>query len=89
VAGSGARAPLTPVPSSYLCPVLTWWRMLEMGAHHALSWPLLQALFMMAKPLPATSTTARINKEAFMCGLRCLPTGPPVAPFIGVQMNPK
>ena len=45
---------LTLVLSSYLCPVFTWCRTLEMRAHHALSWSLLQALFIIAKPLPAT-----------------------------------
>ena len=45
--------------------------MLEIGAHHVW-WPLLQALFMIAKPLPAmSSTSATINKGAFMCGLHC------------------
>ena len=66
--------------------------MLEIGAHHALWWPLLQALFIIAKPLAATSTTAPriINKGAFMCGLRCCgaPRAYPVA-IIRVQMNPK
>jgi hypothetical protein len=64
---------LTLVLSSYLCPVFTWCRTLEMGAHHALSWPLLQALFIIAKPLPATSMAARaINKGAFIMRSRLL-----------------
>jgi hypothetical protein len=42
-------------------------------------------LFMIAKPLPATSTTATINKEGFMRGLRCLrrPRAYPVAALSG------
>jgi hypothetical protein len=46
--------------------------MLEIGAHHALWWLLLQALFIIAKPLAATSTTAprTINQGVFICGLR-------------------
>ena len=64
---------LTLVLSSYLCPVFTWCRTLEMGAHHALSWPLLQALFIIAKPLPATSMAARaIKKGAFIMRSRLL-----------------
>ena len=64
---------LTLVLSSYLCPVFTWCRTLEMGAHHALSWPPLQALFIIAKPLPATSMAARaINKGAFIMRSRLL-----------------
>ena len=54
--------------------------MLEIGAHHVW-WPFLQALFMIAKPLPAmSSTSATINKGAFIYGLRYL-RRPPTYPF--------
>ena len=57
------------------------------GAHQV-RYPLLQALFMIAKPLPATSTAARkINKGALMCGS---PLAAPltVTVIIRPKMNP-
>jgi energy-coupling factor transporter transmembrane protein EcfT len=43
--------------AGHLCPVFMWCRMVGIGVHHA-CWLLLQALFMTASVLTATSTTA-------------------------------
>jgi len=55
-----------------LCPVFMWCLTLDIGAHHA-CWLLLQALFMTASVLTATSTTATrtMTKGLFMVTYLC------------------
>ena len=57
-----------------LCPVFAWWCTLDIGAHHA-CWLLLQALFMTASVLTATSTSATrtMTKGLFMVTSRPRP----------------
>jgi hypothetical protein len=50
----------------------------------------LQTLFMIAKPLPTTSTTTpmKINKGAFMCGLRYLRAPRAYPHYLGANERP-
>ena len=55
------------IAETQLCPVFMWCRIVDIGAHHA-CWLLLQAWFMTANVLTATSTTAArtITKGLFI-----------------------
>jgi hypothetical protein len=65
--------------------VFMWCRIVDNGAHHA-CWLLLQALFMMASVLRATSTTAtRTMAKGFFMGVTSHPPEP--AEFSSFKMN--
>jgi hypothetical protein len=73
LASRGKDLPLALAPSAPVwlqndarCPILSWWRTSEVGAHQA-RWWLLHALFINAKALPSASATVKaINNGAFI-----------------------